>query len=206
MQINYSQGPFRPKKEIILASASPRRQRLLADLGLNFRVIPSKSHEPAPFQNEQAREYAERLAKYKSTSITHKNTDGIIIGADTLISFGNLILGKPRDREEALEILKQLAGNTHQVFTGCFVLDLGEQECKHFSIKTDVKMGEYPDSTLLAYIDTQEPYDKAGGYALQGMGSFLVESISGSYSNVIGLPLKEILDSLFHLNAIYSPV
>ena len=204
MDTNNQQGPFRPKKNIILASASPRRQRLLSDLGLHFQVLPCKNKEPLPEKNEQAGDYAERLAKYKCESITPKNKR-VIIGADTLISFQDRILGKPKDKQDALAILKQLAGQVHQVITGCFVWDLEQQKWDQFSVQTEVKMGVYPDTTLLAYIDTQEPYDKAGGYALQGVGSFLVESITGSYSNVVGLPLKELLDSLTQLDAIYSP-
>ena len=202
---NY-QGPFRPKKNIILASSSPRRQRLLSDLGLNFQVVPCEHNEPLPEANEHARGYAERLARYKSSSINKNPTDSIVLGADTLISFENRILGKPVDRQDALETLKILGGQTHQVITACFIQDPGQEQWKQFSVKTDVKMGEYPDKVLLAYIDSQEPYDKAGSYALQGAGSFLVESITGSYSNVIGLPLKETIDALVQLDAIYSPL
>jgi len=177
----------------------------LADLGLDFRVIPCNNEEPLPDTNESALHYAERLAQYKSAAIGTNKTEGIVIGADTLILFENRILGKPRDRRDALLTLKKLGGKNHQVITACFIQDVGEKEQRQFSVTTDVKMGEFPERTLLAYIDTHEPYDKAGGYALQGVGSFLVESISGSYSNVIGLPLKETLDALIELDAIYTP-
>lgn len=205
MSSSQYQGPFRQKKNIVLASASPRRQKLLSDLGLYFEVLACTIREPNPEPNEQTREYAERLAEFKAGAINRNKANTVVVAADTLISFRNQILGKPRDEQNALETLEELVGKTHQVITGCFLQDLSNLASSKFSIETSVKMARYSRSTLLAYVRSREPFDKAGSYALQGAGSFLVESIEGSYSNVVGLPLKETLDSLTELDAIYSP-
>ena len=202
---NYSvQGPFRPIKNIILASASPRRQKLLTSLGLHFEVRPAEFKEPPPMQHETAEKYAQQIAETKVKKILKQRNDSIVIGSDTIVLLGNEILGKPEDSHDALHTLCRLSGQTHRVLTACSIFDPQSEISKNFTVSTSVVMAAWEESILKAYVLSGEPLDKAGSYAIQETGGFLVQSICGSHSNVIGLPLKETVDSLLELRAIQA--
>jgi len=202
--MNYSlkQGPFRAYKNLILASVSPRRQKLLATLGLSFAVQPSSIQEPDPEHEENTEQFVLKNAQLKAFDIIRKKRNGVIIAADTVVVYQKNILGKPKNKQEALQTLQLLSGVSHFVTTGCFVYDLYTGRQVNFAISSKVELASQPFSVLEAYIETGEPLDKAGSYAIQGIGSFLVEKISGSYTNVVGLPLKELVTVLMDLESI----
>ncbi len=197
-----TQGPFRTRRPIILASASPRRQALLGSLGIYFEVIPATSKEPAPLPEETPAAYAERMARFKAKEIADKRPDAVVIGADTIVVQGQEILGKPRSKEDALRMLTQLSGGTHEVITGICIMHKMDKKNVHMSVSTRVVMPQRDEATLKAYIATGEPMDKAGSYAIQGVGGFLVSEIRGSYTNVVGLPLARILEVLVDWKAV----
>ncbi|WP_456325237.1 Maf family protein [Desulfonauticus submarinus] len=181
-------GPFRNKKDIVLASKSPRRQELLSLLGICFYVHPSKFKEPKPF-NISPSDYALLLAKKKAEEVAHTFPQAAVLGADTIVVIGDKILGKPKNQSQALEYLTLLRGKIHTVITAVALI---EKNTVHtFFVQSKVKIANFSSSVLKNYIATQEPLDKAGAYAVQGIGGFLVEEIQGSYTNVIGLPLTE---------------
>nr|WP_321514222.1 Maf family protein [uncultured Pseudodesulfovibrio sp.] len=190
-----SKGPFTTVSPIVLASGSPRRRELLADLGLEFTVHPSPLEEPAPELNEPPQDYVKRMAELKTLDVARLYTGQTVIGADTIVVLKDRIMGKPKDVAHALEMLTALSGKTHQVITGfCMVMPDGSDITK--AVSTDVDMRNSTDEELRAYIATGEPTDKAGAYAIQGVGTFLVTAINGSYTNVVGLPVARILQIL----------
>lgn len=190
-----SQGPFTTISPIVLASGSPRRRELLADLGLKFTVHPSPLDEPKPEMNETPLEYVKRMAELKTLDVARHYTGQTVLGADTIVVLNNRIMGKPLDDNHALEMLTTLSGNTHQVITGfCMMMPDDTRITK--AISTDVDMRSSTQIELKGYIATGEPTDKAGAYAIQGIGTFLVTAIRGSYTNVVGLPVARILDEL----------
>nr|WP_069859335.1 Maf family protein [Desulfoplanes formicivorans] len=195
-------GPFRINHPIILASASPRRQALLSSLGIHFEVIPARTKEPAPDADEAPCAYAQRMAVFKAQEIANKRPEAIVIGADTIVIQGSTILGKPRSREDALAMLTRLCGTTHEVITGCCIMHKADNRCERTSVSTRVNMPPQDQAIIEAYIATGEPMDKAGSYAIQGVGGFLVSDIRGSYTNVVGLPLTEILKILLDWEAV----
>lgn len=172
---------------IILASNSPRRKELLSQIGVTFEVIPSKFEEQAvPLPPP---ELVEHFAYMKGSDVAQSiRTDSLVIGSDTIVCLDE-VMGKPRDKEDAFNMLRKLSGKQHQVLSGISIIStptgksLTQHEC------TRVKMRELSDADIEAYINTGEPMDKAGAYAIQGMGSLFVEGIEGDYFNVVGLPL-----------------
>jgi septum formation protein len=188
-------GPFTNRSPIVLASGSPRRRELLADLGLAFDVHPSPLDEPAPESGESPADYVLRMAEMKTMDVAGRFRGATVIGADTAVVLGNRIMGKPESRLDALDMLAALSGRTHQVVTGfCVVLPDGGAVTG--AVSTDVDMRVSTEAELMAYIRTGEPMDKAGAYAIQGVGTFLVTGIRGSYTNVVGLPVARILEVL----------
>jgi septum formation protein len=190
-------------KPLILASASPRRQHLLTSLGLYFEVHPSRLPEPA-FSSTglSVTEYPVSMAEEKAGDVQKRKVRGIILAADTAIHLEGEVLGKPSSPDDALETLLRLGGRTHEVITGCCLLDTDSGRKETFFAVTQVTLASYPEAVLRAYIASGEPADKAGSYAIQGIGSFLVSSIHGSFSNVVGLPLPETVQALLALEAI----
>jgi nucleoside triphosphate pyrophosphatase len=184
-----------PQTTIILASKSPRRRYLLNQAGLKFSVIESDFDENSiePCEPEQ---YVQLLAKGKALDVAEKNPDKWIIGADTIVLIDNQILGKPQSREDARNMLQQLSGNIHQVLTGFAICNHAENQCYLDTIVTDVQFKELSEREIEWYIHTDEPFDKAGAYAIQGLGTFLVKSVNGSYTNVVGLPICEVIEYL----------
>jgi septum formation protein len=196
------QGPFRALLPLVLASASPRRQALLAGQGLCFEVVPSTLKEPAPEPGEAPADYAARMARIKGQDIAARHPDKVIISADTIVVQGANILVKPKDAADALVMLTSLCGCWHEVMTGFCVLRHvdGVSLCR--TVTTRVHMADNSRDMLQAYIDTGEPMDKAGAYGIQGIGAFLVDEVQGSYTNVVGLPLRSVLNFLLEIGAI----
>jgi septum formation protein len=180
---------FKMCKPLILASASPRRQQFLTDLGLNFRCLPADIDE-TPEAGETPASFALRLARRKAETIAEQHPQAYVIGSDTVVTLNNRILGKPADAAHALDILQSLQGKTHQVITGLSLTCLHDNCFEYIVRTTSVTFSAFSDSILRAYIRTGEPMDKAGAYGIQGKGSFLVQTIQGSCSNVIGLPIN----------------
>jgi nucleoside triphosphate pyrophosphatase len=186
---------------LILASKSPRRYELVKQVGLDFEVIPSKVMEDI-VQKESPKEHVIRLAEAKARDIASGYPDRWVIAADTIVYINGSILGKPKSREETMEMLHRLSGQEHWVLTGFSVCHLGKGKSDKEAVQTAVKMKTLSPTEMEWYVQTGEPFDKAGGYAIQGIGSFMIESIRGSYTNVVGLPLCELIQMLNRLGAI----
>ncbi len=186
---------------IILASKSPRRKELLSQIGLEYTCIVSDS--PEIITQTQPDEVVMSLSKEKAMAVLPKimETDGItiVIGADTVVVKDGNILGKPRDNDDAFRMLKGLQGNEHSVYTGVYLLIL-ENGCKvneySFAECTHVYMYKMTDSEINNYILTEEPMDKAGSYAIQGLGASFIRKIDGDYNNVVGLPVGRIYQTI----------
>ncbi len=182
---------------IILASKSPRRRYLLERAGLEFSVIPSGITEDS-VSTDSPESYARILAEYKAKDVSRTHPDSWVIGADTIVFIDNTILGKPGSPDEARKMLRRLSAKTHQVITGYCICCKAENRFFSDSIKTDVLFKELTDDEIQWYIHTGEPFDKAGSYAIQGLGTFLVKRINGSYTNVVGLPVCEVVEFLIN--------
>ncbi len=172
-------------KKLILASASPRRRDLLASLGLSFEVFATDADESVP-RGTPPRELVGILAERKARAAAEKFPDDVVIAADTVVSVGGEILGKPKDDADARRMLRLLSGGKHTVYTGVTVISDG----KVFSdvIASDVFMREIGEGEISAYIATGEPADKAGAYGIQGLGGIFVTRIEGDYWCVTGMP------------------
>lgn len=188
---------------IILASQSPRRRRLLEAAGLNFRVIPSQVNE-SDFQALALAPavYAKTLAQAKANDVAEKHPGCWVIGADSIVLIDGEILEKPVSISDARRMMRLLNGDTHQVLTGYAIVHAGNAHAFSDVEITEVTFKCMTDEEMEWYIETPEPYDKAGGYAIQGLGSFMVRQIKGSYTNVVGLPVCEVLDQLYRLGVI----
>ena len=182
-------------KKLILASKSPRREYLLSQAGLLFSVIPSQVDESSIPVSSPAL-YARELAIAKAMDVAQHHPDSWVIGADTIVLIDGLILGKPDSRQHAVEMLGRLSGQTHQVITGyCVCRQITGTQIAE-SVKTDVTFKTLSAREIEWYTQTSEPFDKAGAYAIQGLGTFLVKNIHGSYTNVVGLPVCEVIEHL----------
>ncbi|GAE88607.1 Maf family protein [Acetivibrio straminisolvens] len=186
---------------IVLASASPRRSELLRQIGLEFEVVLSDIDESNK-ENLRADELVQHLAYNKALDVAKKvagRDNGkkryLVIGADTVV-VKDKILGKPKDRDDAIKMLKHLSGSWHEVMTGIAIIDTNDFRSIRSVEVTRVKMKELSDDTVLAYVDSKEPMDKAGAYGIQEKGAMLVERIEGCYFNVVGLPLARLADLL----------
>ena len=186
---------------LILASQSPRRYELLKQVGLDFEVVPSKVMEDF-VQGESPREHVIRLAEAKAGDVASRYPDRWVVAADTVVYIDGSILGKPKSREEAAEMLRRLSGQEHRVLTGFFVFHLERGKSDKEAVQTAVRMKPLTSAEMEWYVMTGEPFDKAGGYAIQGIGSYMIQSIQGSYTNVVGLPLCEVIQMLTRLGAI----
>lgn len=183
------------KPGIILASNSPRRRELLGLAGIEFDVIPASfDEESVPFMEPS--EYTKLLAEQKALETARNYPEHMVIGADTIVVIDSQILNKPTSRSDAVRMLGMLSGRTHTVFTGFCLACLAEHRIITDSVATDVRFKNLSNEEIEWYASTDEPYDKAGGYAVQGAGVFMIESINGSYTNVIGLPVSTVLSHL----------
>lgn len=181
---------------LVLASASPRRANLLSGVGLEFDVQPADVEE-IPEPGEEATAFAHRMSRAKALASAASATAAqCVLGVDTVVVVDGDILGKPDDSEHALAMLRRLCGRTHEVTTAWCLRRVHDDQDKRGSVTTRVEFVDAPDDLLEAYIRTGEPTDKAGAYGIQGVGGFLVKEIHGSYSNVVGLPLAEVLADL----------
>jgi septum formation protein len=186
---------------LILASRSPRRYELLKQVGLDVDVIPSEIDEDF-VKEESPKKHVLRLAEAKALDVGNRYPDRWVIAADTIVYVDHSILGKPKGRKAAMAMLRRLSGKEHWVLTGFCVCHLEKGKRGRKSVKTTVKVKRLTSAEMEWYIQTGEPFDKAGGYAIQGTGSFMIESIRGSYTNVVGLPLCELIEMLNRLKAL----
>ena len=178
-------------KKLILGSGSPRRAELLRQAGLDFEIIVPQIDE-APLPGEAPAEFVCRTAREKAESLS---ADGpVILAADTAVVDGARILGKPADADDAAAMLRSLSGRTHEVMTGVCLRFPDRTDCFH--IETRVTFRELSEEEITAYVATGEPMDKAGAYAIQGGAAKMVRRVEGSYSNVVGLPLCEVIERL----------
>ncbi|MFO8009184.1 MAG: Maf family protein [Dehalococcoidia bacterium] len=183
------------KRKIVLASASPRREELLRQIGLEFEVDPSDSEEEMVSKLEP-HELARSLAHEKASKVASKHPDALIIAADTFIVFGDRLMGKAQTDSEAREMLNCLSGNSHSVITGFALMDTNSGRTFTDSVETKVLFRTLSSAEIDSYIDSKEPAGKAGAYAVQGLGAVLVEGIVGDYFNVVGLPLAALSEAL----------
>lgn len=186
---------------IILASASPRRAELLESAGIRFDVVPGHIDE-TPLPGERPVDHVLRLAREKAAEVAEREGGRFYVGADTIVLCDGEIMGKPRDTDDAMRMLAKLAGQTHQVITGFAVLDRENGRAVNRAISTDVTFKPLSRGEIEAYVATGCPLDKAGAYAIQGGAAYMVERINGSYTNVVGLPLCEVVGVLLELGAL----
>jgi len=178
----------------VLASASPRRRQLLAQAGVEFEIVESGVDEHrAP--DESGPDFALRMACEKALAVSAGRPDALVLGADTVVEIDGDILGKPHDCGEARRMLQKLSGRMHRVFTG-FALARGGRIVERDAIVSGVRFRELSDAEVEQYIATNEPYDKAGGYAIQGDAGEFIAAVEGSTANVMGLPIDEVLEAL----------
>jgi septum formation protein len=186
---------------LILASKSPRRCYLLEQAGIEFSVIPSSFDENL-VKLSSPDIYVRQLAESKAGDISEQYPDSWVIGADTIVLIDGSILGKPGSSTEARTMLKSLSGKTHQVLTGYCICCHRIGRLFSEAIKTEVRFKKLTEKEIDWYINSGEPFDKAGAYGIQGIGMFLVRRINGSYTNVVGLPVCEIVEYLIKENII----
>lgn len=183
--------------KIVLASASPRRKELMKFITEDFEIIPSDEEEIIP-DNISAVSVSEYLAKIKARNVSKACPGKIVIGADTTVILDEKVLGKPKDESDAFNMLKSLSGKTHFVTTGVCIC--GEKEIS-FTEMSRVTFRKLFDSEIFEYINTKEPMDKAGAYAIQGKGKAFVENIEGDYDNIVGLPVKRLKEALLEFGS-----
>ena len=191
-----------------MASASPRRRELMELMGIDFEVIVSDADEGAVPKDLPIKLYVQELALLKATATAKqalKNKKAHIIAADTVVTLDGKILGKPKDRQDAINMLTELSGKTHEVYTGICVMRMSDAKSVCKAVRTRVTFKELGADKIEAYVNTNEPMDKAGAYGIQGIGSMLVDGIEGDYFNVVGLPvaaLSELLEEEFDITVL----
>lgn len=203
------------KWKLVLASASPRRKELLQQIGAEFQVLPARGEEVVTstepervvleLSRQKAEEAAERLVeldvcgKEDRIAATEESSEGtILLGADTVVALNGQILGKPRDKADAVHMLQMLSGTAHSVFTGVTLILQRAESREMISFFEETKVFMYPmtEDEIAAYVASEEPMDKAGAYGIQGKGAVYIEKIAGDYNNVVGLPLAKIYQLL----------
>jgi len=187
---------------IILASTSPRRKELLQSVGIQFEIVAPSSDESL-LGSENPKVYVLRLASEKALSVS-LNLEGnfLVIGADTIVVVDNEILGKPSNEEEARAMLSKISGREHNVLTAFCIAQPKNNVLHSEVVDTKVRVKTLEPQEIQGYIKTGEPMDKAGAYGIQGIGAFMIRGISGSYTNVVGLPIVEVLEALNKLGAL----
>ena len=178
---------------IILASGSPRRKELLSILGYPFEVIVSDFEETIN-ENNKLKEEIKKLSFGKAKAVFDKHQDDLVIGADTIVTIDNKVLGKPKTEDKAYEMLKELSNKKHTVITGVTIMT--KEKVDTFAVVSDVYFNKLSDEEINEYIKTKEPLDKAGGYAIQGLGSKFIKKIDGDYYAIMGLPVSELYTRL----------
>ncbi len=190
---------------LILASSSPRRRDLLQRAGLRFTVVPSTVEEAALPAAADHAEHVRMLAQAKAQEVSHRFPDSWVIGADTDVRLDGVLLGKPASAAEARHMLQQLSGREHDVLTGYCICRQSGNRMQTDTVRTEVYFKPLSEREIDWYVQSGEPFDKAGAYAIQGLGAFLVERICGSYTSVVGLPLCEVIGCLLSVGAIELP-
>lgn len=188
-------GFLKLNRRIVLASASPRRRELLLGAGLAFDIMVSECDETLRL-NESPEEMVRRLSREKAQDVESKAPEAVIIGADTTVVLDGEILGKPSTPDEAFKMIKSLQGRQHTVVGGFTLLGLPNGEVVTVVSKSEVSLVQISDDIIRRYVATGEPMDKAGSYAVQGIGSQFISKIVGSYTNVVGLDLSTIISEL----------
>ena len=188
--------PILNNTRLILASASPRRAALLSQIGLTFEVYPSEIQETEQHQDMSPESVTQKLASLKARDVAERYTDGIVIGADTLVSFENELLGKPSNDKHAMKMLSRLSGKCHDVVTGVSLINLKKGQEKNWAEVTKVYFRQLQKAEIGNYIKSGEPSDKAGAYGIQERGAAFVKRIEGCYFNVVGLPLASLVEQL----------
>ena len=197
-------GPFKALAPLVLASGSPRRKELLGSTGVAFEIVVSDVAEPDAEPGEAPRDYALRMARLKARDVAAGRPGAWVLGADTVVAVEGHILGKPVDVSDARRMLAMLSGRTHVVVTGCCLIGPDGRTAWEYAMPSTVTFAALSQEAIAAYAATGEPLDKAGGYAVQGQGAFMIQAIEGSYSNVMGLPLAETVQALSRLGTIIS--
>jgi len=188
-------------REFVLASASPRRKELLSQIGIKFRTCTSKKEEE--ILRSLPEDIVKDLSYTKARDVYERgNRDTIVIGADTIVVANEQVLGKPKDEKEAFEMIKMLQGDVHHVYTGVSIIwqQNNNTHVSSFYAVTEVELYYMNDEEIRNYILSNEPYDKAGGYAIQGYFARYVKGIKGDYNNVVGLPIGKLYQVLNSLN------
>lgn len=183
-------------ERLILASQSPRRRELLEQIGIEFTVQPSTVEEK--ITETDPRKVVQELAHQKAEDVAASVSEGTVLGADTIVVLDGKIMGKPKSRGHAVEMLQSLQGRTHSVFTGVALIrkGAGSEQTLQFAEETQVTMYLMSREEIENYVDTKEPMDKAGAYGIQGRCAAFIERISGDYNNVVGLPVARIYQEL----------
>ena len=192
--------------KVILASASPRRKEILQNTKLNFDIQKSDIEEVI-LENESPEAMVVRLAYEKAFDVAKRNTDRLVIGADTIVALDNEVLGKPKDQNEAYQMIKRLSNKTHKVITGISLINLKENKIIKDYVVSFVTFKDLSEDSIKDYINTNESLDKAGAYGIQGYGALLVKNIQGDYFNIVGLPISKLSDLLkdhFDINLFYG--
>jgi septum formation protein len=194
-------NPIDTNNPLVLASISPRRKAILQQIGIPFETAGSIIDESLHREMKPA-DSACHIATQKVESIEKTYRNRWILGADTIVVIDTTIFGKPKDSEECYNMLLSLKGKTHEVITGFCIHDPGKQLVHREAVITEVTIKELSNAEIEAYINTDEPFGKAGAYAIQGIGSFMIEKINGSYTNVVGLPVFEAVHALVKCGAL----
>lgn len=181
--------------KLILASASPRRRELLESIRIPFEVMPSDVPEVRS-EGESPEEYVARLSREKAAAIASQHPTRWVLAADTTVLLGDQLLEKPLNRADAVRMLSAVCGRTHTVYTGVTLLNLATRYHDTRVAESEVRMLPLADCDIEWYVETGEPLDKAGSYAVQGIGAMFIESVHGSYTNVVGLPLALLFQML----------
>ena len=180
----------------VLASKSPRRKELLGNIGINAQIIPSNVDE-SPYKNLPPEQMVKELAMLKACDVARSlRGNTVVIGADTCVCLGGKVFGKPQNMAEAEEMLRELSGKTHEVFTGYCIYNCKDGTAVSRAEVTHVTFRVLTDSEIKAYVKTREPMDKAGAYGIQRRGALFIEKIEGDYFNVVGLPLCSLASAL----------
>lgn len=195
-----STGTISPRRPLVLASASPRRADLLRQTMIPFRILPSRADEHE--ESISPVELALELALKKADEVRTRVENRWILAADTVVVAGEEILGKPAGKSDAERMLRTLSDREHLVITGFVLTDPAGKTAHREAPATRVRVKRLSEDEIAGYIATGEPFGKAGGYAVQGIGTFMVERIEGSYTNVVGLPLFEVLKALVKTGAV----
>ncbi|MBU8850014.1 MAG: Maf family protein [Desulfobacterales bacterium] len=189
-------------EKLILASRSPRRKKLLEQIGIKIEISPSDINEEI-VSNKNPEAHVKELSFLKAKNQSVLYPESWILGADTIVVVQDQILGKPQSKKDAIAMLSKLNNCEHHVFTAFCVINQKKNSVVVKSVETKVYFKYLTDQEIHWYVRTGEPFDKAGAYGIQGIGTFLVKQISGSYSNVVGLPVCEVVETLMSLNIIH---